>query len=248
MPYYRAGYLRKSRHKTRARRHASGVIGRAWRNRKKNRKVKSNRQLTKAVRKLWAAHEIKFHYVDINNSQVSDGSPDVTELTGIGAGTGDDNTHAGDKIRLRGLNIHGRVKIGNSGGVPEVNGPTTYTILVVSSTLGTGLTNLPSFSDLYRPLDGPVTEQNFALTDSFRLLKVEDIPKVKILKKVTFMLEPHGPWPTVATQLAATYPSAKKFSMSVMVRNTQIDFRPGTATALNRRLFMMIRNTAYLPL
>lgn len=70
MPY-RAGRLRKSRHKTRARRHAAGVIGRAWRKGRARRRPTAKKN-ARQIKKLFKMSDPKFNYRFINNALVAD--------------------------------------------------------------------------------------------------------------------------------------------------------------------------------
>lgn len=205
------------------------------RGKKKPGNVKSNKQLTASVNKLWKNKAIKQHYVDLDNATVNQTAPQVLGLTGIGAGDAN-NTHEGDSIRLRGLNIHGRCKVGQSGGTATINGPKTITVLVVRSLLGTGVGETPTFDMLFR--DPGIDEGNFPLTQSFRTLYAESTTKVKILARRDMILEPHDT--DGATTLLATYPSVMNFKIEVPVRNTKINFRPNTSTTVNQQLFLMI--------
>lgn len=209
----------------------------------KNKKVKTNKQLTRAVKKLWAQHEIKSHYVDLDFGTIAQNSPQVIALTGIGSGSSP-NTHEGNAVKLRGLNIHGVSLVGNSGNNPAIPGPRLVTIMVVRSELGTGVGETPTFTNIFR--DMGANEVNFPLTENFRGLDLESTTKIKILKKLSFYLEPHGPQSTNNTGAGAdtngsypTYPSCKKWSFSVPVRGTIIRYREGTSTTLNQQLFLM---------
>lgn len=203
----------------------------------KRKKIKTNKQLTRGLRSLKKLHAIKAHYVDIDNVVVSQLTPIVVALTGIGAGDGN-NQHESDWVKLRGLNVHGRCTIGNSGDAPTINGPRQFTALVVSSSLGTGLGETPSFDNLFR--DTGITETNFPLTQSFRTLYAESTTQVKILARRDFMMEPHGPQAVAAAQSYPTMPSCVNFKMAVPVRNTKINYRPGTSTTVNKQLFLML--------
>lgn len=220
---------------------AASKIQKAFRGR---RRAKTNKQLTRAVNKLWKTKAIKQHYVEVNNQQVNQLATQVVALTGIGAGDAN-NTHEGDSIRLRGLNIHGRCSVGQSGGLPTINGPKTVTILVVRSELGTSPAEIPTFAMIFR--NAGINQDVFPLTMNFRNLYTETTTKLKILARRDMILEPHGPYDPAAappTSRLATYPSTMNFKMAVPVRNTKINYRPGTDTTVNHQLFLMIYSNA----
>lgn len=198
--------------------------------------VKTNKQLTASVSKLWKNKGIKSHYVDIDNAVINQPGPNVTALTGIGPGDSS-STHEGNSIRLRGLNVHGRLYVANSGGVPTIIGPTSVTILIVRSELGTGVGETPTFDMLFR--DTGISEHNFPLTQGFRTLDAESTTKVKILARRDMMLEAHGPYTDPGDKKYPTGPSIMNFKIPVPVRNTKITYRENTSTTVNQQLFFM---------
>lgn len=237
MPYrrrFRAGNLRRSRHKTRARRHASGVIGRAWR--KRRGRVMTNRKLTSAVKQLRKQHAIKAHYVVGNAVYSSIPTPQVVALTGIGAGEAS-NQHEGDSIQLRSLTVKAYVSVSATGAVPDLPGPTRYNMMIVSSVMDVGLADVPSYSNIY---DGAATHlpANMALFDGFRELNNETLYKVKILASKSFTLQPNQE--TTATQgTGPTYPSFKFIKFNMTLNRAKIEYRTGTSTPLNRNYYLM---------
>lgn len=231
MPYrwkYRAGRHMASRHKSRARRHASGVIGRAWRKRRAGR-VMSNRKLTRKVKQLQKMNAIKQHYVIGTNLVTSNPTPQVISLTGIGQGENSDQ-HEGNAIILRSLTVHAQVSVDSTGGAPDVQGPTRYTMLIVSSVMDVGVADIPSFTTLYDQTNVPLS---MSLTDGFRLLNNEQLDKVKILASRTFTLAPR----TATLQFA--YPSFKVFKINLSLNRAKIEYRENTSVALNRNYYIM---------
>lgn len=211
-----------------------------------DRKVKTNKQLTRAVKDLKKMHEIKYQYVDYDNKILSILSTPATtsfRVTAISPGSGP-SSHEGDSVTLRTLDIHAQCYVGNSSGAPTINGPRTLTLMAVrSSDPSTGTTplNQPTASSLYRfaqeaGAGSAISEENLPLTDNFRLLNTPNTTHLKILAKKSFILEPHGPYGTVTPLPAGQFPilptkaDRVKFSMSVPVKGLKVDFETGTAT------------------
>lgn len=236
MPWkYRAGRLKRSRHKTRARRHASGVIARAWRKRRQ-RNTWSNKKLTRVTKQLRKMNAIKQHYVVGNALVTSIPAPQVIALTGIGAGESP-NQHEGDKIQLRSLTVHAHVSIGEIAGVSDVDGPQRYNMMIVSSTLDVGIADIPSYANLF---DGAATAlpPNMALFDGFRELNNETLYKVKILASKSFTLQP-GQQSATLSNNGVTYPSSKMVKFNLTLNRAQLEYRTGTSVPLNRNYYLM---------
>lgn len=231
---YRSGNMLRSRHKTRARRHASGVIGRAWRKRKK--RPMSNRKLTSAVKQLRKQHAIKAHYVVGSQLTTSINAPQVIALTGIGAGEAV-NQHEGDKIQLRSLTVHAQVYISDTAGVANVDKPTRYNMLLVSSVMDVGVADVPSYANLF---DTNVTHLPplMASFDGFRELNNETLYKVKILASKSFTLQPSLNSASLDAN-SATYPSYKFLKFNMSLNRAKIEYRTGTSTPLNRNYYIM---------
>ena len=228
-------YKRKYRKRTR----------RPVRRKQPNRKVKTNKQLTRAVKSLKKMHEIKYQYVDYDNKILSVLSTPATtsfRVTSIPSGSGP-SSHEGDSVSLRTLDIHAQCYVGNSSGAPTINGPRTLTLMAVRSsdpTTGTTPLNFPTASSIYRfAAESPgtaISEENLPLTDNFRLLNRSNTTHLKVLAKKSFILEPHGPVGTVTPLPAGQYPifptraDRVKFSMSVPVKVLKVNFETGTST------------------
>lgn len=221
-------WLYSKRARTATRRRAARRIQRAFR----NRKVKTNKQLTRAVRKLWKGRAIKAHYVE-NTATTSTGVPSVIELTGIGAGEST-NQHEGNKVQLRGLQVHGQTQVTVAGGVPSVSHPTRWCVLIVRSTLDVGIAGLPAFSRLYDDTNLPAT---MFLPDAFRQLNNEDLSKVKILYKKVITLAAQTQDSATATSV---YPMSKYWTIDLKLGKAMIEYREGTSVALNAQYYIMI--------
>lgn len=196
-------------------------------------KVKTNKQLTTAVNTLWKGKLIKAHYVE-DTATTSVGAPSVTEICGIGQGE-DSNQHSGNKIQLRGFDLHGRVRVVYTGGVPSISKATRWNITIVSSILDVGIAGVPAYSHLYDDANLPAS---MAIFDAFRLLNVESLTKVNILKTLTFTLAPQGQ--DSASDINSTYPDYIYFKIHIKLGNAKITFREGTAVPLNRNYYIMI--------
>lgn len=196
--------------------------------------TKTNKQLTKSIAKLWKGRAIKRHYVQ-DTATTSVGAPTIMELTGLGAGEAI-NQHEGNKVQLRGLNVHGYVKVTNSGGVPSVSHPTRWNVMVVSTTLDVGIAGVPSYANLYDTTNLPATMASF---DGFRQLNSETLSKVKILAKKSFTLSPQTN-DGIATAYSSTYPGFRHWSIDLKLGNAIVEYRDGTSTAINRQLYIML--------
>lgn len=235
MPY-RSGYLKKYRHRGRARRHAAGVIGRAWRKRRPaNRKVKTNKQLTRAVRKLWTNSAIKQHYVQ-DSGTTAIATPAITELTGIGQGE-TSNTHEGNKIKLRSLDVHGYTQVVYTGGVPSISKATRWNVIILRTELDVGLSGIPSYSLLFDQ-NGPALLADF---DGFRALNSETLAKTKIVYKKSFTFAPQCQDGN-ASNNTSTYPDFRKWSINLKLGNAMVEYREGSSTALNCQYYIMLRS------
>lgn len=241
MPY-RAGYHKKYRQKTRARRHAAGVIGRAWRKKRANKRW-SNKKLTTRVKRLQHMNAIKHHYVLSGPDLTNLGAPVVLGLTGIGAGESSE-THEGNSIVLRSLSVRARVSVENTGTSANINKPTRYNLMLVSSVLDTGLADVPTYPALF---DTSTAPSSFLISDCFRKLDVESLGKVKILKSVSGTLQPQqgiietvNPW----VPGAASYPSFKWITFTIDLSRAKITYREGSSIALNRNYYLMYTSNA----
>lgn len=198
-------------------------------------KVKTNKQLTLAVKKLWKGRAIKQHYVQ-DTTTTSIGAPSVIELTGIGAGE-TSNTHEGNKIQLRGLDVHGYVRVTNSGGVPSVSHPTRWNVMIVRTTLDVGISGVPSYSNLFDQTNLPATMADF---DGFRQLNSEELIKQKIIYKKEFTLSPQSYDATSGYN--SPYPGFKKWSINLKLGNAMIEYRQGSSTAINAQYYIMLKS------
>lgn len=237
MPYRKRVYFhRRGWAGTRA--GAARKIQRAYRRRKTNRKVKSNKQLTKAVKRLWKGRAIKAHYVQ-DTATTAMATPSVIELTGIGQGEGTDQ-HEGNKIQCRGLDIHGYVRVTNSGGTPSISHPTRWNVMVVSTTLDVGLAGAPTYANLFDLNNLPVS---MAMFDGFRQLNNETLSKVKILynKKFTLAAQTND---GIANPVSSTYPGFRYWSCNLKLGKAMIEYRAGSSTALNRQYYIMIMSNS----
>lgn len=205
-------------------------------------KTKTNKQLTRAVSKLWKQHAIKAVYKNQNGVLTSITSPQIVELTDIFSGEATDQ-HEGDKITLRGLDIHGQVAAQTFNGVSQISQPTRWSVMVVSTTVDVGIPGVPSYSQIF---DATTTPSLMCLQDGFRQLNNETLGKLKILAKHNFTLEPHYGTLSTGTALpcAATYPSYRYWSINLKLGNAKVEYRTGTTSALNRRLFLMISSSS----
>lgn len=243
MPY-RAGYHSKYKHRTRARRHAAGVIGRAWRKRRKpSNKRWTNKKLTVRVKRLLKMNAIKHHYVMSGPDLTNLGAPVVLSLTGIGAGESSE-THEGNSIVLRSLSVRCRVSVENTGTSANINKPTRYNLMLVSSVLDTGLADVPTYASLF---DTSTAPSSFLVSDCFRQLNSESLGKVKILKSVSGTLQPQqgiietvNPW----VPGAASYPSFKYITFTIDMSRARINYRENTSIALNRNYYLMYTSNA----
>ena len=200
----------------------------------KKQKVKTNKQLTTAVNKLWKGKNIKAHYVE-DTATTSVGAPRVLELCGIGQGEGP-NQHEEDKIQLRGFDLHGRVRVVYTGGVPSISKATRWNVTIVSSTLDSGIAGVPAYSHLYDDTNLPAS---MAIFDAFRQLNVESLSKVNILKSMSFTLAPQCQDANASTN-TSTYPDYIYYKIHLKLGNAKIEYRTGTSVPLNRNYYIMI--------
>lgn len=212
--------------------------GKSKYNSKSKKTTKSNKQLTRAVNKLWKAHAIKQHYVQ-DTATTAVATPTILELTGIGQGEGS-NQHEGNKVQLRGLDVHGYVRVTNSGGVPSISHPSRWNVMVVSSTLDVGATGVPAYNQLFDITNLPVTMAPF---DGFRLLNVETLSKTKILYKKSFTLAAQTN-DGIASDYSSTYPGFRYWKCNLKLGNANIEFRENSSIALNKRYFIMIMSNS----
>lgn len=204
---------------------------------KKTTNVKTNKQLTADVNKLWKGRAIKAHYVQDTSTTFEDG-PTIMELTGIGAGEAT-NQHEGNKIQLRGINIHGYVQVTVDGGTPSISHPTRWSVMVIKTSLDVGIAGVPSYSTFFDGSNLPALMADF---DGFRQLNNETLLKTKILYNKEFTLAPNSQ--DSATGYSSNYPGFKKWSISLQCGNAMVEYRTGTSVALNVQYYIMIKSNS----
>lgn len=208
---------------------------------RKKLKVRRSRPTAKKnarkISKLWKGRAIKQHYVQ-NTQTTSVGAPLIMELTGIGPGE-TSNTHEGNKVQLRGLDIHGTVKVANSGGTPSVSHPTRWNVMVVRTTLDVGLAGVPSYSQLFDSSNLPASMADF---DGFRLLNSETLAKVKIVYKKSYTLAPQSYDAT--HDYNSPIPGFRTWKVNLKLGNAMIEYRENTSTAINAQYYIMIQSNS----
>lgn len=217
-------------------RRSARKIQRAWRRRAPSkRNVKSNKQLTRDVRRLWTNSAIKQHYVQ-DSATTAVATPAITELTGIGQGESSNN-HEGNKIKLRSLDIHGYTQVVYTGGVPSISKATRWNVIILRTTLDTGLAGVPSYSLLFDQ-NGPPLLADF---DGFRALNSETLEKVKIVYKKSFTLAPQRQDANPSTN-TSTHPDFVHWTINLKLGNAMIEYREGSSVALNAQYYIMLKS------
>lgn len=208
--------------------------------RRKRAWVKSNKQLTRAVKQLKNNVPTKYNYQVQNSLLVETVNPLTQRLTAISAGDGPDE-HDGNYIHLRNLYVTGEVHVGSNNGIPNIDHPTRWCCVVIRSTLDTGISDLPSAATLW---DIANTPTDMAPFDGFRLRNTEELNKFKIIKRVDGTLEPHtrvvpGQPQNNIEPRAATYPNYKKINFSVPLRNAKVEYRTNSNAPVNCNYYLM---------
>lgn len=217
-------------------RRSARKIQRAWRRRKKPKgNVKTNRQLTRDVRRLWTNSAIKQHYVQ-DSGTTAIATPAITELTGIGQGE-TSNTHEGNKIKLRGLDVHGYTQVVYTGGVPSISKATRWNVIILRTELDVGLSGIPSYSLLFDQ-NGPALLADF---DGFRALNSETLAKTKIVYKKSFTLAPQCQDGNSSNN-TSTHPDFVHWTINLKLGNAMVEYREGSSTALNCQYYIMLKS------
>lgn len=202
----------------------------------KKQRTKTNKQLTRAVKKLWKAHAVKQHYV-IDTGTTAVATPRVMALTGIGQGE-DEDQHEGDKIQLRSLHVHGYTKVVNAGATPSISHPTRWNVMVVrTSKVGVGST--PDYTNIFDATNLPA---DMALFDGFRQLGVETLSQLKILYKKSFTLAPQSN--DGATGYTSPYPGFKSWTLNLKLGNAMIEYRDASSIPINAQYFIMLTSNS----